>query len=241
MISAIVLIGGTYDQKLLKRCLDSVSWCDEVIKVETNSGSGSFAEWRNKGSKMAKGEWLLYVDTDEEITSDLQKEIEFTIYKDSIASRVQFTKSAYAIPRRNVFLGHEMRWGGWSPDYVLRLIKKDKLIEWQGNLHEQPKINGEVAHLNEPMIHVTHRNLSEMVEKTNDWSEIEAKLLYDSGHPKMVWWRFVSVAFREFWYRAVVKLGFLDGPVGIIEIIFQMFSRMITYTKLWEMQLKNKK
>ena len=235
MISAIVLIGGNYDKELLEKCLNSVSWCDEIIKVETDDGKGSFADWRNKGAKRALGEWLLYVDTDEEIIADLRKEIESTIYN------LQITNSAYAIPRDNVFLGKHMRWGGWSPDYVLRLIKKDKLVGWFGNLHEQPRIDGSVGHLNNKLIHVTHRNLSDMVEKTNKWSEIEAKLLFDSGHPKMVWWRFFSVAFREFWYRGIMKLGFLDGPVGVIEIIYQMFSRMVTYAKLWEMQLGNKK
>jgi hypothetical protein len=77
-----------------------------------------------------------------------------------------------------------------------------------------------------------------MVSKTNEWSEIEAQLLYKSGHPKMIWWRFFSVAIREIWYRGIKKLGFLDGTVGVIEIIYQAYSRMITYAKLWEMQNK---
>ena len=140
---------------------------------------------------------------------------------------------------RNIFLGHEMRWGGWYPDFVLRLIKKDKLKGWHGNLHEQPEIVGTICHLKEPLIHTSHRNLSGMVDKTNKWSEIEAKLLYESGHPEMNIFRFFSAGFREAWYRGVVKLGFLDGTVGMIEIIYQTFSRLITYSKLWELQLKN--
>jgi hypothetical protein len=63
--------------------------------------------------------------------------------------------------------------------------------------------------------------------------------LFDSGHPKMNVFRFFSAGFREFWYRGVVKLGFLDGTVGVIEIIYQTFSRLITYSKLWELQLEN--
>jgi hypothetical protein len=149
--------------------------------------------------------------------------------------------AGYAIPRRNIFLGHEMKWGGWKPDFVLRLIKKDKLEGWYGKLHEQPKINGTICHLKEPLIHVSHRNLTEMVEKTNKWSEVEAKLLFDSGHPKMNIFRFFSAGFREVWYRGVVHLGFLDGTVGVIEIIYQTFSRLITYSKLWELQIKNQK
>ncbi|MEK7112099.1 MAG: hypothetical protein AAB875_02115, partial [Patescibacteria group bacterium] len=129
----------------------------------------------------------------------------------------------------------------WSPDYVLRLIKKDSLLAWGGELHEQPKIKGEIEKLKNPLTHFSHRTLTEMVDKTNDWSEVEAKLLYNSGHPKMTWWRFLSVGAREFWERGIKKLGFLDGTVGMIEIIYQSFSRMITYAKLWEMQLKAKK
>jgi hypothetical protein len=230
-ISAIVLVGGNYDEKLLKKCLDSLSWCDEVVKIETKGKSGSFADWRNLGASKAKNEWLFYVDADEVVALKL---------KDMILQVTPSNEfSAYAIPRRNIFLGHEMRWGGWYPDFVLRLIKKDKLKSWHGNLHEQPEIVGTVCHLNEPLIHVSHRNLSDMVEKTNNWSEIEAKLLYDSGHPQMNIFRFFSAGFREAWNRGAVHLGFLDGTVGVIEIIYQTFSRLITYSKLWELQLKN--
>lgn len=230
-ISAIVLVGGNYDANLLKKCLDSVSWCEEVVKVETKNIKGGFAEWRNAGAKKAGGDWLLYVDTDEEITPKLKERIL------QVTSSDEF--SGYAIPRRNIFLGHEMRWGGWKPDFQLRLIKKDKLVGWYGELHEQPKINGETCHLNEPLIHRSHRSLTEMVDKTNEWSEVEAKLLYDAHHPKMNFFRFASAAFRELWYRGVMHLGFLDGKVGVIETIYQVYSRLITYAKLWELQIRN--
>jgi glycosyltransferase involved in cell wall biosynthesis len=230
-ISAIVLVGGKYDRDLLKKCLNSLTWTDEIVKLDTDNLRGSFADWRNLGAKKAKGDWLFYVDADEEVTPALKKMILQVIGSNEF--------SAYAIPRRNIFLGHEMHWGGWSPDFVVRLIKRDKLKGWSGELHEQPIVEGTVCHLKEPLIHMSHRNLTEMVEKTNKWSEIEAKLLYDSGHPKMNVFRFFSAGFREAWYRGIVKLGFLDGTVGIIEIIYQTFSRLITYSKLWELQLKN--
>jgi len=230
-ISAIILVGGKYDAGLLKKCLDSVSWADEIVKVETDGLRGSFADWRNVGAKRAKSEWFFYVDADEEVSPALKKMILQVVGSNEFA--------AYAIPRRNIFLGYEMRWGGWWPDFVVRLIKKDKLKGWKGELHEQPEIVGETCHLKEPLIHVSHRDLTEMVEKTNKWSEIEAKLLYDSGHPRMNVFRFFSAGFREVWYRGVVKLGFLDGTVGVIEIIYQTFSKLITYSKLWELQLKN--
>ncbi len=238
-ISAIVLAGGNYDKTLLEKCLDSLSWAEEIVRVETGSIPGSFSEWRNYGAKKAKGDWLFYVDSDEMVTSELKKEIL------SLITNHRSLMTAFAIPRTNILLGKQMRHGGWWPDYVLRLIKKDSLIGWEGELHEQPKIKslpaggqGDVGKLKNPIIHNSHRSLSEMVEKTNEWSEIEAELLFKSGHPKMNIARFVSAGLREFWYRGIVKLGFLDGTIGVIEVFYQTYSRLITYAKLWELQIK---
>lgn len=247
-ISGIIIAKNC--ENLIGDCLESIDWIDEIIVVDDHSidktvevaknykgvrvveAEGDFSKKRNIGAKEASGEWLFYIDADERVTPLLKKEIKNVIKKET-------KYSAYAIPRRNILLGHEMHHGGWWPDYVLRLIKKEKFISWKGKLHEQPEVKGRVGKLKNPLPHITHRSLSEMVAKTNEWSNIEARLLYKSGHPKMAWWRFVSVAFREFWYRGIKKMGFLDGTVGVIEIIYQMFSRMITYAKLWELQKKD--
>jgi glycosyltransferase involved in cell wall biosynthesis len=247
-ISAIILTKNNED--LITDCLESVGFCNEIIVVDGGStddtlkiakrykakiveGKGGFSERRNLGAEKASNDWLFYIDSDERATPLLRREIEEAVRGEE--------HPAYAMPRKNILLGHEMKHGGWWPDYVLRLIKRDKLEKWEGKLHEQPIIKGEIGKLENPLTHITHRSLSEMVDKTNDWSEIEAQLLFESNHPPMTWWRFMSAAFREFWYRGVKKVGFLDGVPGVIEIIYQMFSRMITYAKLWEMQIKREK
>lgn len=249
LLSAIILTKNSEEN--LTDCLSSIDWIKEIIVVDENSSDKTaeiakkfgaivietsdtdFSNKRNLGAKNCSSEWIFYIDADEKVTSDLKKEILFSINTSKYAG--------YAIPRKNILLGHEMKHGGWWPDYVLRLVKKNNLVSWKGELHEQPVIKGDIGKLLNPLIHNSHRSLSDMVEKTNQWSEIEAKLLFKSNHPKMTWWRFFSVAFREFWYRGVIKLGFLDGSTGIIEIIYQMYSRMITYAKLWEMQITKKK
>ena len=129
---------------------------------------------------------------------------------------------------------------GLWPDFVLRLIKKDKLKGWYGELHEQPKVDGEICHLKEPLVHTKHKSLSEMVEKTNEWSEIEARLMFESHHPPMNVFRFFTAGFREFWKRMIIQAAFLDGTEGVIYGMYQVFSRLISYSKLWEIQLRNK-
>lgn len=233
-ISAIVLIGGKIDKNLLKKCLDSISWCDEIVKIETDKLKGSFADWRNNGVKKAKGQWVLYIDSDEEVTKELQKGI-----IGSINAGVN-QASAYAIPRRNIIFGKEFHYGGQWPDYVKRLFLKSKLKGWRGKLHEEPIFEGKMRHLNYPLIHSKHKNIEDMVDKTNEWSEIEAKLMFDAGHPKMNIFRFFTAGFREFWLRMVKQGAFLDGVEGIIYAIYQVYSRLISYSKLWELQIINK-
>jgi len=248
-----VIIIGKNAQDLVKDCLLSVKWADEIIYLDGGSTDRTleivkdfkvkvkkqkekkmdFAAWHNQGIKESKGEWIFYLDTDERVTPELKKEI-----LEKINSSENF--AAYAIPRRNILLGKEMRFGGWWPDYQIRLFKRKFFKSWKGKLHERPVFEGELGYLKSPMLHLTHRDLSSMVEKTNQWSEIEADLLYKSGHPPMTWWRFLTAMGRELWQRGVKLQGWRDGTVGWIEIIYQMFSRFITYAKLWEKQNNEK-
>lgn len=230
-LSVIILEGGKFNHDVYKKTLASVSWAPEIIRLNTDGYKADFAELRNIGAKKAGGEWLFYLDTDEIVTEGLKKEIQKVITSD--------VYSAYAIPRRNIVLGREMKHCGLWPDYVLRLIKREDLIGWEGELHEQPKVKGKIFHLKEPLIHQKHNNLSDMVDKTNEWSEIEAKLMFDAQHPKMNLLRFASAALREFWLRMIIQTAFLDGVEGTIYGLYQVFSRLISYSKLWELQLKS--
>jgi (heptosyl)LPS beta-1,4-glucosyltransferase len=232
-ISAIVLIGENTDQNLLNACLTSIGWVDEIIKIDTKKEKGSFSDWRNLGAEKARGTWMFYVDTDEVVSNNLKEEILQVIRKNDF--------SGYAIPRKNIVFGREMKHCGLWPDYVLRIIKKEKFVKWEGLLHEQPIIKGEISYLKEPLIHQKHLSLSEMVDKTNKWSEIEARLMYDAHHPPMNIFRFMTAGFREFWLRMIVQTAFRDGSLGTIYGLYQVFSRLISYSKLWELQLKSSK
>lgn len=245
--SAIVIAKNA--EAKIENCLKSLLWCDEIILVDTgsedktveiakkynckvfNQSGGSYSLWRNVGKKEAKGEHLIYLDTDEEIDGKLQEEIKKNI------SNWPDTVACFAIPRKNIILGKWLKHGGWYPDYVIRLFKNDRLIKWENDLHEQPQFEGGLNYLKNPIIHHKEKTLSEMLVKTNKWSEIEAKLMLDANHPPMTIARFLSAMFREFWYRFIRNLAFLDGGEGVIMGIYQVYSRFISYTKLWEMQL----
>lgn len=250
MLSVVIITKNSANR--IEECLKSIKdLADEILVVDGGSTDGTleivkkyrgkiikqtgrgYSDWRNQGIKESRNGWIFYIDDDERTTPELVKEIKETM------NNPQY--NYYAIPRRNIILGREMRFGGWWPDYVKRLYKKSALKKWVGDLHEEPLVEGEIGHLKNPIVHLKHNSLSEMVEKTNKWSEIEAKLLLDAGHPIMSWWRFLRIIHTEIWYRLISKRGFLDGVEGIIYATYQAWSRFVTYAKLWEMQTKNAK
>lgn len=250
MISVIIITKN--EEEMLPQSLQSVGWADEIVVVDTGSvdktveiakrhgaivikSTGkTFSDWRNDGLKKAKGDWILYLDADEEVTPELKKEIKSIVLENDLSFGM------YAIARRNIILGKEFKHGGFWPDYVKRLFNKSKLKKWEGELHEEPVYEGKMGHIEKPMIHLKHENFSQMVEKTNTWSEIEAKLMYEASHPPMNVARFVSAMAREFFYRMVKKRAFLDGPEGIMFAMYQVYSRFVSYAKLWELQEKER-
>lgn len=249
-LSAVVIAKD--EEKKIADCLESLSWVDEVVLVDTGSEDGtveiakkfgakvftsqggSYSEWRNRGFKAAAGEWILYVDADERVTPLLKREILSIVNRKTLITN---HPAAYAIPRRNFILGKELKHGGWWPDYVKRLFLKSEFTGWSGELHEEPHFSGSLGHLENPLIHIKHDKLEQMVEKTNTWSDIEAELMFKAHHPKMNIVRFTTAMFREFWLRMIRYMAFLDGTVGIIYATYQVYSRFISYAKLWEMQL----
>ena len=181
---------------------------------------------REFGIKQAKTDWILILDADERMTEELADEIK------SVIRNSQF--SNYKIPRKNVFANIKwLRHGGWWPDYQIRLINKKYFINWPKRIHSTPKIKGQLGYLKNSLIHYFHGNLSSMVKKTVIFEDIESELLYKAGK-KITTKTFFRKFFAELYRRLIKGLGFLDGTFGMIELIYQAFSKTITYLFLYE-------
>ena len=246
MISAIIIARN--EQDMIGDCLLSLRpLADEILVVDSGNSDDTnnidisyharivksvesdYSQYRNAGLKSAKGDWILYVDADERVTPLLRKEIEEIMSSSTSAS-------AYQIPRRNIYLGRDMHFGGWGGDRVIRLFKKSALQKYAGQLHEQPVFSGELATANHELVHYSHRNLSAMLEKTLDFTAYEAKLRYEASHPPVVAWRLVRVMATEFWLRFVKLSAWRDGLEGVIDGLFQVFNMFVIYARLWELQ-----
>jgi glycosyltransferase involved in cell wall biosynthesis len=248
-LSAVVIAKN--EEIRIVKCLESLAFADEILVIDNGSTdatkekaqkqgalvlvkvTSNFSELRNYGKEKAKGTWVLYIDADEIVTQELQKEIIDVIkkYKDSIDS-----PKAYFLKRKNFYLGTEWK----KYDRMQRLFLKSALLEWVGPLHETATVEGQIGELTNPLIHDTHRSLSEMLEKTNQWSDIEAKLRLEANHPPIVGWRLIRVMITGFFRSFIREGGYAMGAVGWIEGLYQSFSMFITYAKLWEMQSRGR-
>lgn len=241
-ISAIIIAKN--EEKMIGDALSSLSFCDEIIVIDNESGdktkkiseekdakvytisSNDFSEIRNLGISKASNEWILYIDADERVDDKLKSSIKKILSEGS-------KYSAFKLKRKNYYLGKNE----WPKiEKLERFFKKEKLKKWQGKLHESPVIDGEIGELDGFLLHFTHRDLESMLSKTIEWSNVEALLRFNSGHPKITWWRFPRVMLTAFLSSYIRQGGFRAGAVGVIESIYQSFSMFITYAKLWELQ-----
>ena len=243
-ISALILTKD--EEEMIDDCLKQLSFADQIIVLDQNSRDKTvgiarkytkdifetkeegFDKNRNTLAKMAKGDWLLYVDADERLNETLVKEIKTAIYEDKYA--------AYYFPRKNIILGKWLRHTGFWPDYVPRLFKGTNLVKWYGKVHESPQITGNFGYFKMPLSHFTAQSMSKMLNKSIKWAKIEAELSLKDKHPQVTILKVVKGMLFEFINRYFVKKGFLDGTVGLIESIYQAYHKAMVLTYLWELQ-----
>lgn len=185
---------------------------------------------REFGIRQIKTGWVMIMDADERMTPELAEEINSAIQSDK--------HTYYKIPRKNIFGGKKwLKHGGWWPDHQMRLINVKHFKTWPTNIHSTPLIAGSLGYLKEPFLHYFHGDLKTMVDKTLVFENIEADLLFAASRSAST-----PIFFRKFFgelaRRLLKKKGYLDGEVGIIECIYQAFSKTITYLFLYEKKIR---
>jgi glycosyltransferase involved in cell wall biosynthesis len=244
-ISACITAGN--EEKKIRRCLESVRWCDEIVVVDSFSTDRTAElcreftdrvyqhEWLGYiGSKnlirgMASHPWLLYLDADEEISPDLRDEIlrEFNGGHGEIVG--------YRFPRLVHFLGRWIRHGEWYPDYKLRLFRKDAGRSAGEEPHDRVIVNGPVKTLRSPLYHYTYDDLHDQIETLNRYTTITAREKYRKGER----FRYVDYFVRPLWRflkSYFLKKGFLDGLPGLFIARISAFGVRMKYAKLWELE-----
>ena len=254
MISAVIL--SKNNASTIQRTLVSVAWCDEIICIDDFSSdrtagivrknkadvlqrhlNDDFAAQRNFGLENARGEWILFVDSDEVVSRELKEEIlekitnhNFQITKKSQISNTN-TTSGFYIKRKDFFLGRELRHGETAHVTLLRLAKRGAGI-WKRPVHEDWDINGTTDTLENPLLHYPHTDVAQFITEINRYTTINAHYLNKNGVRSNL---FAIVAYPagKFFQNYFLRLGFLDNTPGCIMAILMSFHSFLTRAKLF--------
>lgn len=250
MISAVVLTRN--EEKNIGECLDRLSWCDEVIVVDDNSTDNTaqiarkkgakvishslnndFSATRNFGLAQATGEWILFIDADERVSSALWYEI------------MQYTNNpsneytGFFLKRTDHMWGKKLDYGETGSIKLLRLAKKDSGV-WVGKVHENWDIKGKKAVLLNPLSHYPHPMIKDFLREINYYTDIRAKELYEKK-VKVSGLSIILFPKAKFILNYFLKRGFQDKLPGLVFAIMMSFHSFLTRGKLWVLWQKDKK
>lgn len=243
-----VIIITKNEESNIQRCLDSVSFADEIIIVDSGSTDATLdiaasytqkiyhADWpgygiqKGRALSYASKPWVLSIDADEYLTPALTQEIQRVIALGA--------HDGYDIKRAMVFNERVMRYGQ-SDKRVLRLVKREKARFTQSIVHEQMLVDGRIGHLKEPMWHYSFNGVSDLIARMNHYSDLSASERAQNGKRTSVSKACIA-ALWLFLRNYLFKRGFLDGKEGLTLAIYEAENSFYRHLKLVYIQMEKK-
>jgi len=226
----------------IRRCLESVTWADEIVVLDSGStdatvricreytqhvhetGWPGFGPQKNRALERATADWVLSLDADEWVTRDLRDEILNAISKPDGAM-------AFRVPRLSSFCGRFMRHSGWWPDHVTRLFRRGAARFSDDVVHERVIAEGKTGTLRQPIMHETFVDLEDLLHKMNNYSSLAAREMHQSGRKAGL----AGAALRGLWAfirTYFLRGGFLDGREGFMLAVATAEGTYYRYAKL---------
>ena len=250
-IAAVVIAKN--EEKRIVPCLESIKWCDEIVVVDDMSvdetaricrkygakvimhpSGGDHDNQRNVGIYNASSNWILQMDADERVPSQLRKDIESILQ-----NHAEF--SAFSVRRRNYFLGKFMEHGGWY-ERQLRLFRKDKARYIGHNVHETLKVDGKTGRLKSWLDHYAFSSVSQYIARQIYYAAIESRVMYeDRGRIsiKEIIYHLRVKPIKLFFKLYIKKQGFRDGMHGFILALLNAWRHYTIWAVYWEKYYKN--
>ena len=240
---SVVLIARN-EAGLLAECLESVSWADEIIlldsgsedetldvarefgaKVFTHTDWPGFGKQRQQAQSHATGDYILMIDADERVSPELRQSVE------KVLNNPQ-ENTVYSLGRSNLFLGKFMRHSGWYPDRVNRLYPSH--FHYNDDLvHESLETkDAKVVPLQGDLLHLTCRDFFTFQRKQLNYAEAWATQRHQQGR-RCSFFSVISHTLGAFVKTWILRAGFLDGKQGLILAGVNAQYTFNKYAALW--------
>ncbi len=238
-ISIIVKNG----EPLIRRCVESVTWADEIIVVDSGSADRTcdicrelgahvtqttdfpgYGRQKNRALDRTTGDWVLALDHDEWVTPELRAEIEDAMARNG-------DTAAYALPRLSNFCGREMRHSGWWPDPVIRLFRKGAGRFAEDHMHDRVVVTGAIGRFRHPLRHDPMPSLEHVLNKINGYSSAGAQFNFEHGKRASLGTAIFHGAWA-FLRTYILRAGFLDGREGFMLAVSNAEGTYYRYVKL---------
>lgn len=193
---------------ILPSCLDSARRVSDDVVIVTNIDHKfvNFADQKNYAASKCKNDWILSLDSDEELSPELISEFKILDYQ---------SFAAFEIPRLNIIFGRPIRHTNWDPNPIVRLYNKN-LGKWAGAVHEKITTTGQVGQLKRQIIHHNYQTVEQFISKMNTYTSLELK---------------TTNPFFDFFRRYIWHLGFLDGWHGLFLSYLMFIYHTVTWVK----------
>lgn len=244
-----VVVIAKDEEQIIKDCLDSVKWADEIVVVIDDRTKDQTAQIaRNYTKKVffhkfetfskikqyalgeVTGDWILVLDADEQVTSLLKKEILKKIQNSSF--------DGFEVYYSLVFLGKLLRQEERTEGAV-RLFKRGRGNYTGAAIHERILVKGKVGTLENPILHHSHQSIYKTIVKFNEYTNLEAKQLFETGIRTNLFKIFLSPVY-VFVFDYLIQRKVHDGSYGLVRSILYSIYSLLEHLKLWELQQQKK-
>ena len=239
-----VIIIAKNSGTMIRRCLESVAWADEIIVVDSGSTDDTQDICRELGAKRhchhATGpasarrktaRWMRHRRLGVLSSTPTNGSRRSCATKSRPPSTAPLQHPAYTLPRSSSFCGRFMRHSGWWPDYVMRLFRRGRARFSDDQVHERLIVDGAIHKLRQPLMHETVTDLDQLVDKMNLYSTASARDLHARGRRASIWTALLHGGWA-FFRTYVLRAGFLDGREGLMLAIANAEGSYYRYVKL---------
>jgi glycosyltransferase involved in cell wall biosynthesis len=239
-----VIVPCFNEEENIQECLESVTWADEILVVDSHSRDRTLeiarrytsriiqreyinsASQKNWAIPQATHRWVMVLDSDERVSPGLRDEIRALLARGP-------DRDGYVLKRVNHFLGQRIRFGGWGRDRVLRLWDRTKGKYQDKEVHAEVDVAGSVGELKHPLLHNTFKSWDSYLHKIDRYTSWGADEYLRKGRRAGA----LDLVFRppaRFVKRYLLQLGILDGIPGLMITGLDTWAVFVKYARLWE-------